>query len=138
MADHETHPNVAPVTDTKSPASDGPERKPQIFEQIPTLVLPPTKKGNDLAPPEHDIAPPNSPSQPEAPKTDNNTNNNGLQEQVDWKSMGITNWTTPHVIEYQKRSWHYSSCQLGSKLKGDWGFSSASASRSHSPSGNGG
>jgi hypothetical protein len=40
-----------------------------------------------------------------------------------------------HAVEYQKHLWYTSVLPygMGSDIKGDWGFSSASVSRSHSP-----
>jgi hypothetical protein len=43
-------------------------------------------------------------------------------------------WHTPHSPEYQKREWYHASLGMGTKQVTDaWGFSSAAASRSHSP-----
>ena len=49
--------------------------------------------------------------------------------------MANSAWLVPHVTEHQKHTWHYSSLEMGAKhVQDDWGFSSASVSRSHSPS----
>jgi hypothetical protein len=54
-------------------------------------------------------------------------------------SMSRQQWLSPHVMEHQKRDWYNTSLGMGEKHVQDaWGFSSASVSRSHSPSvGNG-
>ncbi|EUC51072.1 hypothetical protein COCMIDRAFT_293 [Bipolaris oryzae ATCC 44560] len=59
------------------------------------------------------------------------------------KTSGITpevnellktgSWSIPHAHEYQKHAWHSSVLGMEAKVKDEWGFSSASVSRSHTP-----
>ncbi|KAF1839285.1 hypothetical protein BDW02DRAFT_234097 [Decorospora gaudefroyi] len=51
------------------------------------------------------------------------------------EKLGTNNtWSVPHAVEYQKHAWYGALLGMGSKkVKDDWGFSSASVSRSHSP-----
>jgi hypothetical protein len=53
---------------------------------------------------------------------------------TDWNKTSTSPWLMPHAVEYQKHAWY--SSQLGmsdKKVKDEWGFSSASVSRSHTP-----
>lgn len=43
-------------------------------------------------------------------------------------------WSVPHASENQKHAWYSSMLGIEAKVKDEWGFSSASASRSHTPS----
>ena len=43
-------------------------------------------------------------------------------------------WSVPHAVEHQKHALYASMLGMGAaKVKDEWGFSSASASRSHTP-----
>jgi hypothetical protein len=43
-------------------------------------------------------------------------------------------WPVPHAVEHQKHSWYGSMLGMGAiKVKDEWGFSSTSVSRSHTP-----
>ncbi|USP78107.1 hypothetical protein yc1106_05381 [Curvularia clavata] len=42
-------------------------------------------------------------------------------------------WSVPHAHENQKHAWYSSMLGIQGKVKDEWGFSSASASRSHTP-----
>lgn len=42
-------------------------------------------------------------------------------------------WPVPHAAENQKHAWYSSMLGIQGKVKDEWGFSSASASRSHTP-----
>ena len=42
-------------------------------------------------------------------------------------------WSVPHAPENQKHAWYSSMLGIEAKVKDEWGFSSASASRSHTP-----
>jgi hypothetical protein len=43
-------------------------------------------------------------------------------------------WMMPHIAECQKHAWYTASLGMGSlRVADEWGFHSASASRSHSP-----
>jgi hypothetical protein len=51
-----------------------------------------------------------------------------------WESTGYAPWLSPHTVEHQKRLWYHESLGMGTPRVGDdWGFSSASVSRSQSP-----
>lgn len=51
-----------------------------------------------------------------------------------WEEIEQVSWQAPHTVEQQKRMWYYSSLDMGAKhVVDEWGFSSASVSRSHSP-----
>ncbi|KAL6707952.1 hypothetical protein ACN47E_003626 [Coniothyrium glycines] len=51
-----------------------------------------------------------------------------------WKPTRKFPWTTPRVAEDQKHAWHSAALGMNSlKVADEWGFHSASASRSHSP-----
>ena len=43
-------------------------------------------------------------------------------------------WPVSPAVEYQKHAWYASMIGIGGEVKDEWGFSSASVSRSHSPS----
>jgi hypothetical protein len=53
---------------------------------------------------------------------------------TDWNKTSNTPWLMPHAVEYQKHAWYSSQLGMGDKkVKDEWGFSSASVSRSHTP-----
>ncbi|EUC30432.1 hypothetical protein COCCADRAFT_39343 [Bipolaris zeicola 26-R-13] len=47
--------------------------------------------------------------------------------------LKTSSWSIPHAHEYQKHAWHSSVLGMEAKVKDEWGFSSANASRSHTP-----
>ncbi|EMD90723.1 hypothetical protein COCC4DRAFT_30002 [Bipolaris maydis ATCC 48331] len=47
--------------------------------------------------------------------------------------LKTSSWSLPHAREYQKHAWHSSVLGMEAKVKDEWGFSSASVSRSHTP-----
>lgn len=53
---------------------------------------------------------------------------------TEWQKTADTPWLVPHAEEHQKHVWYSSQLGIGNKeVKDEWGFSSASVSRSHSP-----
>jgi hypothetical protein len=100
--------------------------------ELPTIVapthassLPATFTSSDHSSDHH-----STPAVVQVQSNDIETENDTRGEKVTERSI----WLTPHSTEYQKREWYHSSLGMGKKQVPDaWGFSSAAASRSHSP-----
>jgi hypothetical protein len=101
---------------------------------------PPPPPSVEVVVPEVEQDPPlqSSPSLPshndQLPTADAGEGSHAGEPTEGWKHLAASPWSVPHAVEHQKHAWYGSMLGMNAaKVKDDWGFHSASASRSHTP-----